>query len=171
MGFIEDFRRKKEAEIAIGKQLDLRHSAERERKHSEEIAKNNQELQLAREAKRQFEESGLKSLIDSLLQIQPELRFMVFTETEGDYPNFYHEGQYLCNITITNSLSIEIATTHDGTIRFNGDREKGSSTITKRKWESNKSVLEEALGKAYKNPHYSSYDAQEGQMRSGRGGG
>lgn len=135
---------------------------------AEEQRKDRQNLQLAREAKRQFEKSGMPGLIRDLLKGTPGLKFAESaidwtSYVDGYYPSrFLYRGVYSCEVILEDvpeyhddpmtRVFIGIVTSPDGTIKFNGD-EEGSSILTKDTWKNNKSVLRDALDRAYKNPH------------------
>lgn len=180
--FLENLKRQKEIEREVREtqaQLELRQKAAAKKAEEERIEeKKEQAFRLAREAKKQFYESGLPDLIHKLLKVYPKLNFEIRHEApeEESYDfrtrhnmayssygyDYYRGNEKHVSVVILHDVEdyndepvtkvfFQIVTTHDGIIRFNGGW-RGSSIVPKDIWKNNTSVLEEALGKAYKHP-------------------
>ncbi|MEK7517572.1 MAG: hypothetical protein AAB583_03400 [Patescibacteria group bacterium] len=168
MGFLENLNRRKEIERERWGQAELTRKREERDRTQAKVKERIEAFALFLQAKKQFDESGLRVLIDRLLAIEPKLKFVERLKEGSPYysPEYYlGEGEYLCEVILSERTdfskyhdntkiykSIGIVATHDGTIRFDGNRKKGSSVVPKNIWKNNKNVLEEDLGKAYENP-------------------
>ena len=162
MGFLEDLRRQKAVEEARLKDIYLRN--ERANKVWEE--QRARFVRRAIEAKKQFDESGLRILIIQLSELKP-IEFEIH-EIHEDHPEFSFDDYHLLKVTLptvevydspgridsrmTRTFRFfQIVTSPDGTIKFNGGIE-GSSIVSKNLWRNNKSIIEESLGRVYENP-------------------
>lgn len=183
MGFIEDLKRRREVETEAIRQEYLKAEMISEEVRQVKERESSRIRQLVDAAKAQFDESGVKVLIDRLLSIDG-LRYEEVIDWYGK------EEAYKCKIILEESnpgnkhgvgsvseTSIGIKTTHDGTITFKGGSRKIKAQskgflgfkvereievpleirIDKNTWKGNRDVLEDALGKVYKNPQHYSY--------------
>jgi len=156
MGFIENERRRKAAELeAQRKSQSMREQQERElikREASEEATIRARAAQSRQQSKQQFEQSGLGGMITELGKIG--------SHKEVVASNKWSKGvNHVVTIKLTDfaggSLNkrVEIKTAADGTINIQGGL-FGSTTIPKDKWQgkNGQEALEKALEKAYKHP-------------------
>ncbi|MDO8582913.1 MAG: hypothetical protein Q7R51_00085 [bacterium] len=179
MSFLEDLRRQKaakEAEMQINRQKLLEDDKRREEADQTAKRERNRIKQLIDAAKAQFDESGIKALVDELLRVKPDIRFGPKNDFSGGT-----EEKYKCELILDQSSNfdgsghirfIEIDTASDGTITFRGGptwaivqsegflRRKVGKVIAvpleisigRDKWIGNRDLLEDALGKVYENP-------------------
>jgi len=159
MGFIENERRRKAAELeaqrksqSIREQQKQQERERRQREASEEATIRARAAQSRQQSKQQFEQSGLGGMITELGKIG--------SHKEVVASNKWSEGvNHVVTIKLTDftggSLNkrVEIKTGADGTINIQGGL-FGSTTISKDKWQgkNGQEALEKALGKAYKHP-------------------
>lgn len=168
MSFLEDLRRKNLAKEEALKRARSEEDLAEKIKREAETERNSRTFQQALQAKRCFNESGIKDLIDELQKIEKK-RFKILMhpdELERRNQDIYTgPEQFEYRVTLSDThLNGEfkfieffsIVATSDGTIRFSGDK-KGSSTVPKNVWINNKSALEDALGKVYENPQKVKY--------------
>ncbi len=173
MGFIEELRRKKAGEEASRKQQALRSNQEQEfqkqmnqyleRRKAERIIqeriiqeKFEKKWRLSEEAEKRFFQSGIDKMIEEVAKLGG-LRPIFFTVSG--------EGTYKCRIEISSytrfpsfpkggfvrTVYIEVEATPAGDMRFKGGF-IGSSTVKQIDWETDKTILERSLGKAYYHP-------------------
>jgi len=161
MGFLEELRKQKAAETEASRQYE-----EKRRREAEELKTK------FTASKKQFEDSGLRDLIDELFKINPQLRFDPRGKGSMIAVNYTYQLLISGRADLTSfggkifvhhgysgyEHTLQIITTPEGEIRFNGDKDRGSSIVSKNAWNNNKSILEEALGKAYKNPKVTDYN-------------
>src|SRR5258708_2951061 len=180
MGFLEGLRRKKAEEDEAEKRAKA--NTERERIAGLERAKEQQlqrekEAEKAKnllaKSKTKFHQAGMPELIKQLDEIKP-IRFEEGYPEDEPYPpdmweryGFRHQDwKYHCRVYLTKinykpvgslethieEVFFEIITDSEGTITFNGGKDKTIKTIKQSEWERTPKILEEALGKAYHSP-------------------
>lgn len=158
MGFIED------ARTMLAKEKEAQRTAEKIRKQEESrgIVREAQDRANLRRAIEQFKQSGLGRMIKQLGKIDG-CRHVYTNERGFDERDRSQEVAYNVSIDIdthsdnssfsssTTNRGIEITVAASGTIKFRGGP-AGSSVLRKEEWQGNPNVVEEALGKAYRNP-------------------
>lgn len=152
--FLEDLRKQKEAEQEPVKKY------EKERLR---IFEEHKAMLIA--SKKHFKDSGLEDLIREVAKVTKEFMWADKTQTPP-YSGSY-DGNSIHEITISgwciNSFNygtyypngreyFRIVMTPEGEVRLDGDKDKGSSVVPASVWRNDKNALEEAFGKAYKNP-------------------
>lgn len=158
MGFIEDERRRKAAELdAQRRRSSLMQQQERDRRQREASKEAAIKAQAAK-SKQQFEQSGLREMIEELKNL-------------GSHESIFEFNMgvnHSVDITVSQkglvSNEVKIETTPDGTIKIQGGL-LGSTTLSKDKWQgkNGKEALERALGKGYKHPLMEVYKARPGE--------
>lgn len=163
MGFIEDLRKQNAAANEPFKVYE-----EKGRKVAEE------RRAMAMASNKHFKDSGSEDLIRRVGKLSGEQFYWYTREaslTDWTISNPYttYDVNHFCEITVSGKgywqgrnlqfmeypdgrTYFEIVTTPEGEIRFKGNPEKGSSIIRVSVWKNNKEAIEEAFGRAYRNP-------------------
>ncbi len=166
MGFLENLRRQRDVAAEASRKIYLREKAAEESNNKLRAERERAVLQEAILAKKQFDESGVEDLANTLLGITGG----VFSRDPAwrhnlDAPLFYSgNGKYECEVDFPDlvidrtyivhryRVFIGIDATHFGAIIFRGDGRRGSSIVPKNVWKRDKNALENALRKAYEHP-------------------
>lgn len=182
-GFLEDLRKQMAAEDQA--QLIARQNAEKERVASLESARERQ-LQKEKErrlredswriAKAHFEQTGVRGMFNRIISLKAamsmsedkdnkekdyDVKRRKWIDSEDKPPKENFTVWLSISKTESESSFIRIVTSADGTLTFHG---ASAISVPKEKWESNKGILEEVLGRVYKQPRI--YHSESSSRRS-----
>ena len=171
MGFIEDLRRQKEFDQKVLKEKRERQEQENaarrmlseERISSDRIRRG----RLYDRSKQMFKESGLEKLIEEIEKIEGKSCFEGPMSSKGSYWEQQEKMRNADRLALRFVISIEskewgyggytvykyfeMEINAEGTIKFKSGL-LGSSTKTKSVWQRGGNSIEDALGRAYRNP-------------------
>mgnify|MGYP001574115903 CR=1 FL=1 len=159
MGFIEDERKRKAAELSTQRKREMSYEQQEKEREQREVSERAARQAQAAKSKEQFEQSGLGEMIAELGKLGSH---------KSARQTSYSDKNYTITITVeekgwvqekligaygTLVKEVVVETTADGAIKITGGT-FGSTTISKEKWQGKKGqeALEKALGKAYSHP-------------------
>lgn len=155
MGFLERLRQEKLRDEQVAKRQIEQTLQGIEAQRAQEAARDQREAILREKSKGHYQDSGLASLLDELIRIKPTIKLHDFGGRETYICELKLSTSYRpkegTSATIHTSTGFEIETTPDGTVHFKGGF-FGASSVPRRLWENNRSLLEKALERAYKHP-------------------
>jgi hypothetical protein len=169
MGFLERMEQEKERQRIENENRSKKASEESDSSWQKEKQEKERLLRLKTESKSKFDQTGIDKLVERLRRIDHNVGELTVYDFRNSKIDDSEDGKYRCWVEIRDTGEVEtffgIVIDHEGEVNFKGSL-LGNSRIGQEQWKSDKSVLEEALGKAYRHPQKIKRPSSAGNIRT-----